>query len=235
MTTGPHLLLTRPEAASRRFARDMVGANVLISPLSRIEPVAHAKARAKNLVLTSANAVPAAVAIGADLPVYAVGPQTAEAARAEGLTAISAEGTAADLMRLLLRDRPEGLLYLRGERISHDICTELRQAGLTAEEAIVYRAVPTPLSEKAQTLLQSSRPVILPVFSKSTAERLRPDLSVAQNLYPVAISATVSEALGPPWDENTLISATPEGIGMRETVQRQIDTLRRLEGLPPPR
>ena len=45
MQPAPTILLTRPEAAARRFADHLPGWTVLVAPLMRIVPVAHDAAR----------------------------------------------------------------------------------------------------------------------------------------------------------------------------------------------
>jgi uroporphyrinogen-III synthase len=96
------------------------------------------------LVLTSANAVPALSAPAPQLPLFAVGEATAEAARRAGCAAvIAAAGGAADLARLIAqRCRPQGgaLLHLSGEDVRPGLAEELAAAGFALRRQVVYRA-----------------------------------------------------------------------------------------------
>ena len=96
--TAPVLLLTRPEAASRRFADECggLGLHIVIAPLQRIEPVAHdpeVLASAEGLVFTSPVAVPFAGA-GRGRTAICVGTGTAAQTGGYGLQGIGSAGYA---------------------------------------------------------------------------------------------------------------------------------------------
>ena len=81
---APTLLLTRPEAQSRRFAAEVArlwpDLAVILSPAQEIRPLPIAVPQGtKGIVLTSENAVPA-LPFGLGLPAYCVGERTAAAA-----------------------------------------------------------------------------------------------------------------------------------------------------------
>ena len=96
-----HVLITRPreqalELADRLAAR---GDTALIESLLIIEPVAGVVPQldgVQALVLTSANAAPALGAWAGQLPLFAVGAATAEAARRAGVTGIVPPALATD-------------------------------------------------------------------------------------------------------------------------------------------
>ena len=81
----------------------------------------------------------------ARLPLFAVGQQTAQAARDAGFTeVISADGDGGDLVRLIagrVRDPAGPLLYLAGSDRARDLAGDLSGAGLRVETAEVYRAI----------------------------------------------------------------------------------------------
>ena len=102
------------------------------------------------LLMTSGNAAralavhPQAGAL-AMLRCFAVGGQTAQAAREAGFAnVVSAQGDGGDLARLIaaeVADRSRPLLYLAGDDRARDMAAELSPAGLTLHTVVVYRAV----------------------------------------------------------------------------------------------
>jgi uroporphyrinogen-III synthase len=145
--------VTRPEPDSERTAaalRDR-GFDVLVAPLLRFETtdadLDHGPWGA--IAFTSANAVRAVVAHSRlkellSLPVFAVGPRTAEAARTAGFADIvSADGSKDDLVRVIAGRWRTGapLLYLAGQDRTGDLAAELEAAGVPARMRVVYRAV----------------------------------------------------------------------------------------------
>src|SRR5690606_6078123 len=109
--TRPVILLTRPEASSRRMAALLAakfGGRVgfCISPVMEIVPDPRLPALdgIRTLIFTSANGVAAYVsALGPKtLPCYTVGDATARAAQEAGLKAISAGGDAEALIKRII-------------------------------------------------------------------------------------------------------------------------------------
>ena len=76
---------------------------------------------------------------------FAVGRQTAEAARAAGFKeVVSADGDGGDLASLVAReisDKSLPLLYLAGDDRARDMAAELAPAGLRLQTVVIYRAV----------------------------------------------------------------------------------------------
>lgn len=194
----PTVLLSRPRAASERFARALgkvSDAPVIIAPVIEIEPVGDAvSAEGYGAVLfTSANAVRQALpAPGAKA--YCVGEATAEAARAAGFEAVSAGGTAEDLERRLLADLPGGpLLHLRGAHVRGDLAGRLGRAGMRADEAVVYRQTDVALSEDAKARAAAAPRLVAPVFSPRSAARLSAELPRHADLTVIAISTAAAD------------------------------------------
>jgi uroporphyrinogen-III synthase len=145
------LLVTRPEEDAVRTAGILRGRGhqVLLAPLMRIEPVgADLRGPWAGVLITSANAPRALRARscgydGLNLPVFAVGERSAEAARAAGFSdVVSADGALADLARLVAA-RCAGrapLLYLAGEDRAGDLAADLRPHGIDVRTVAVYRA-----------------------------------------------------------------------------------------------
>lgn len=78
------------------------------------------------------------------LPVYCVGPKTAQFARQLGFTkCIGGQGTAKDLLTLIqhvVRADEGALLYLTGQSIAFDLERPLKAAGFTVPRVIIYEA-----------------------------------------------------------------------------------------------
>ena len=95
-------------------------------------------------VFTSANGVRAAVKAGVDVQMaYAVGPATAAACQTAGWdNIITGTGDVDGLVATILAAPPEGrILHISGRDKAGDLLGSLRQAGLPADNLVLYRAV----------------------------------------------------------------------------------------------
>jgi uroporphyrinogen-III synthase len=149
------LLLTRPRPEAERTAAALraMGHEAVIAPLLTIETVPNVAIGSgpyAAVLMTSGNAARAIAehprrASLVALDCFAVGSQTAAAARAAGFTQIHvAGGDGGDLARLVaerLRERNLPLLYLAGDDRARDMAAELAPHGLRLEIAVVYRAI----------------------------------------------------------------------------------------------
>ena len=150
------LLVTRPAPDGERTADTLRGRghDVLVAPLLRIEPIPDADLGSgpwAGVLLTSANAARALAQHRrgpelTQLPAFAVGERTAQAARAAGFgDVIPANGNVVDLALLVAasaRDRrAPPLLHLAGEQRAGDLASALIAQGVRVETAVVYRAV----------------------------------------------------------------------------------------------
>lgn len=158
------LLVTRPieDGETLKARLEALGHQVILSPLLAIEPRAAIEIPSETyqaVALTSANAI-RSLADSAHLdglrhlPVMAVGPQSAAAARQAGFTTITeAGGDGVGLARHMIAalDPQAGpVLYLSGLETASDFTGLLEQGGLTARRVIVYAAKPaTMLSPEA--------------------------------------------------------------------------------------
>ena len=143
------MLVTRPEdqaADTVRLLRER-GDEPLLDPLLRIErmpPPTGVPAGTAALAVTSANAVPALAAIGAGLPVFAVGRATARALHEAGRPpAAVAGGDGVDLARTLAAALPAGaiVLHVAGHDVRPGLAEELAATGLLYRRVTVYAAV----------------------------------------------------------------------------------------------
>jgi uroporphyrinogen-III synthase len=225
--TLPKILLTRPEPQSRPLAdrlRGRVGDKVaiLVSPILDIVQLPfEVPIEPRLLVLTSAHAAEAAARIATlgGLPAYCVGDRTAEVARAAGFEAVSAGGSAGDLLALILEKDLRGpVLYIRGRHAASDLEKELVSAGIDTHSVIAYEQTPRPLSREAHAALAGDDPLVLPVYSPRSSRLLAAEC--AGSRCPLDIVAISRNAAGP-WigtDATVVIAAAPDGRSMEDAI-----------------
>lgn len=196
----PTLLLTRPLAASQRFAqafRGRFGADwpVVISPLMATTFLAPdlPDVEPEHLLFTSETAVAAhcRLTAGRRATAWCVGPRTTAAARAAGFAVREGPGDAPALAALLKASPPGGaILWPHGADIAHDLVADLAQAGIALRALTVYRQGPCPPTALAAELLATPRPVLLPLFSPRSAR-------LVIDAFPDAAAPLLVAALGP--------------------------------------
>ena len=240
---APVILLTRPAPEAARFADALrarlvplrgKAAQIVRAPLLQAEPgdTLPDMGPVAGLIFTSRSAVRAYTALkGPARPCYCVGDATAALARDAGLAAISAAGSAQDLIARIKRDRPAGRwLYLRGADIRVDLVSALSAEGILVDQHVIYRQIALPLPASAQALLRGDGPVILPVFSPRSAKLLRPLVNPMSAHYIVGISDGVAQVFSS-WPPNRLsIAAHPDAESMVDAVVRSFETVTRVEG-----
>jgi uroporphyrinogen-III synthase len=153
------VLVTRPHPDNETTAATLRarGYDVALAPTLRLEPIPLPQGDATGygaVIVTSANALRAAAPQLNDhallkLPLFAVGEETAAAARRAGFAeVISADGDAAALRECVVRGlraapartrRP--LLYLAGADLSRDLAGELGARGIDVVTRTTYRMV----------------------------------------------------------------------------------------------
>ena len=232
------LLVTRPRPAADEFAdwaRQRLDPDiaVLVSPVMRIEPAGGELLPLDGvaaLVVTSRHAIAALQAApgAAGRPCYCVGTATARAARAAGLDAIDAGGTAAALERRLLADAPPGpIVYARGAHIASDLVQNLSRAGLAVCDSVVYHQLPEPLTAAARAVLAGNAPVILPLFSPRSARLLFDAVTPAAPLFVAAISDKVASAI--PRATQLTIARNPDAGAMLDCIEGIASQAKRVE------
>lgn len=150
------LLITRsrPDAARTAAALHARGHEPIVAPLFELEILAELEPEDgpwDAILLTSVNAMWAVcmwVWKGRcrDMPVFAVGDRTAQAACEQGFTDVtSAAGNVEDLADLVAArlTPPARLLYLAGEERAGDLAGALHTKGFAVDTVQVYRIVPT--------------------------------------------------------------------------------------------
>ncbi len=232
----PTLLLTRPKAASERFAaliKSRIGDRVAIctSPLMEIrastDPIDVGDA--KGLIITSMHGVLVASAATTrrDLPMFCVGRATCQAAVDAGWTAVMAGHTADSLVDGILAVAPEGpLLHLRGSHSYGDVAGRLSMAHIPTSDRIVYDQALIDLSDEAKDLLLGETPVIVPLFSQRSAAQFEKQAQGSAPLHFVALSHAVAAEIS----AESLIAAQPDARAMAETIEKLVNQVCRVEG-----
>ena len=177
----PTALVTRPAEDAAPLAAELErrGLNVLLAPMLVIETLpgpAPDLEGVQCLVFTSANGVRAFVGRSdrRDLPVYAVGDATAQAAADQGFgTVRSAAGDVEDLGRLIVEtcDPTAGpLLHVAGSVTAGDLAGHLRAAGFDLRRDVLYDArTAEALDERVAAALAAGEIDLALFFSPRTA------------------------------------------------------------------
>ena len=198
------LVILRPEPGATATAKraTALGLTPVIHPLFAIEPLpwdAPDPTLFDALLLTSANALRFAgdaVTRYRDLPIFAVGAATAQAARHAGFSQVTeGSGNAADSLHALGKSGYSRPLHLSGEDR-----TPYPRLPFTVTTRNVYAAKPIDAA------LPTGRYVAL-LHSARAAMRFAELCQAAELVDVVAISAAVTEAAGTGWRS---ISAAPE-------------------------
>jgi uroporphyrinogen-III synthase len=228
----PLILLTRPHAQAARYAalcRAEFGdrAEVMAAPMQQIvwtRPVPEISEDTA-LIFTSENGVRACVQAGAGpgRQAFCVGERTAEAARQAGMPAVSANGTVADLVALILKSPPAGpLLHLHGGHVHGDLVGRLTKSGLTVTSHVAYDQRALPLALGARDALASPRRVIAPLFSPRSAGLLAGAAPECRNTALPCISKATVLALPALMRDHATISDAPTGAAMLIAIARQL-------------
>ncbi|UXX82689.1 uroporphyrinogen-III synthase [Roseovarius pelagicus] len=239
-SAAPLVLITRPEPGASQFATAMSERyggrmHALCSPVMDIVPAGAVPdlTGVRTLVFTSQNGV-LAYAAGTDrrdIPCYAVGDTTAQAAERAGIQAISAKGTAEDLLAMMLSDDLRGpVLHLRGAHAAADVAGALRDAGYEAHDAVLYEQEPRGLTAAAREALRGKGPVILPLFSPRSARLVIADTYPTCPLVPLAISDAAALALPAQLAQAAIVAQRPDGCAMLEAMADALTAAKRLEG-----
>lgn len=236
-----HVLVTRPETDAAVFGEKLeaLGHKVTLEPLLLVESLPIEKGALDSvagIVATSRNGLRAladspALQEARKLPLFAVGPGTAELARNLGFEAIKAgAGTGAELVPIIaevIRAGGAPLLHIRGEDIAFDLKTALAERGIAVREAIVYRTKPAEtLSPATRDLLRAGEIDGVILMSPRTgmtftrlvaAEGL---LGQARKLVLLCLSPAVAATVEPLAAARVEIAESPNAASMLGSVTR---------------
>lgn len=221
------LLVTRPRNDAQSFAEFLRarGHEAIIAPVMEVRfppgpPLALDGVQA--VLATSANGVRALSLRTArrDLTIYAVGPQTAEAARQSGFTVvISADGDAAALVGTVAReaDPAKGvLLHAAGAETAGRLRQALQARGFRVETSVLYEALPVAkLPLEADEALRNNMLDGVLMFSPRSAKTFATLTDAAglatqcASLVAFCISTATAEALAPLSFARVVIAGSP--------------------------
>ncbi|MDJ1009416.1 MAG: uroporphyrinogen-III synthase [Paracoccaceae bacterium] len=226
----PHILMTRPRAASERFLAELARRGVAmgeaaISPAISIEHVGRPVDIEGHggVIVTSAHAL-VGVTGRRGVSAWCVGDATARAAERAGFDAVTAGGTVDDLVRVITGARPRSpLLYLRGQHVTGDVAGQLAGFGIEVDERVVYDQPESSPNADAARLVSGTASVVLPLFSPRSAAIVADwtEQAVAP-LHAVAMSEAVAAA----WGRTARIAPRPTLTSMVDTTAELIAGLR---------
>ena len=241
-TSAPVLLMTRPEAASRRFeellSADVLGGlRVVHTPLMDIIPLSEPLDLngIATVIFTSGEGVRVASAKAtARRPAFCVGARTTAAARAAGWDAHCAGEAADELVAQLCAAPPQGpILHLHGEHTRGAIVERLCAAGLKCSGQTLYRQDLLPLTDEAKQVLRAQAPILVPLFSPRTATHFDSLCPEKAHLSLIAMSDAVAEAMPRLQSRVRHVSKFPTAEAMAELVCDVAAALLRVETKPP--
>jgi uroporphyrinogen-III synthase len=246
------ILVTRPQPDNTTTVAALRarGFDVLPAPMLRFEPVAFqddSDAAYGAVIVTSANALRAiagqpGLSRLTDLPLFAVGERTAEAARATGFrNVISADGDATALRDLMLSSvraktlkKACTLLYLAGADLAHDLAGELGERGFNVITQTTYRMAPIlSLPRDVRDAFAANRVEAVLHYSRRSAraflEAARAGaveisaLAIPQCCLSEAVASIVRDAGAP----QVMVARTPDEKALFEALDRALSPLSR--------
>lgn len=223
---NPTILITRPAADAARFLaalRAEAGQfDEILCPAFGFEELPTTPAHFDVAVFTSRAGVFYAPP-GEGRTAYCVGDATAQLARDAGYVAISANGSADDLVALILAQSPSGSLHhIRGEISRGNVMDRLVEQGINCSDVIAYRKVPLSPDLIAVERLRNARNLIFPVFSAETVSIIESWGAQLEGHIVVAISEAVAEASRSLRPIKTIVSERPDMRGMAAATARLI-------------
>lgn len=233
------VIVTRAEpAAADTVARlKAAGYNPILSPVLTLESLPDAALdmdSVRHLIFTSANGARYFLerrAVG-EMTVWCVGEATAAAVRQGGGQDVrEGDGNVADLAAMILA-APEAqtgaLLHIANEAAAGDLVATLKEAGLAARFAPLYRTVPVKdLDPDAASALETAPRVVVLVHSAKGAAALRDaahGLDLSRVVF-VAISPAASRPLTGCGARAIVNAASPNEAALMDAVDTAVRDL----------
>lgn len=173
------VLVTRPEDDARALVATLAerGIDSIVAPLLTIRPLAVDLDLdgVQAVLVTSANGARALgrLARGHDVPVLAVGPVSAQAAKSEGFADVRAAGGDVAALADLARNLDPGagtLVHVAGRDTAGGLAGRLERLGFTVRRAVAYEALTaSELPASAKSALEAGRIDAVLLFSPRTA------------------------------------------------------------------
>lgn len=220
------ILVTRPIQDGEEIARHLAGMGheTLLAPLLALRAVEGAPldlAGIQAVLVTSANGVRVLAQRTArrDVAIFAVGPQSAQAAQEAGFLRVrSAGGDAQALAEAVLGWAEPGagaLLHAAGEESGDDLCAALAARGFTARREILYRMEKVAhLPPHAAEAIRRGKIGAALFFSPKSAELFAACVTCdgisTHDIIAICISANTAKGLGGLSFAEIRIAATPD-------------------------
>ena len=199
-----HVLLTRPErdAAVLQARIAALGCRVSLAPLLDIQlrPIAaDALAGATAIVATSRNGLKAlahsdALQTARALPIFAVGPATAQLAHELGFeTVIPGAGTGADLVPIVSAHPSAAsgkLVHLAGDHLAFDLAGALRERGIELNVLPVYASVAAETLQAPVVADLAAREIDAVVLMSPRSAAIWARLTAQDRLHPALTGVT---------------------------------------------
>ena len=241
------VLVTRPQPDDEATAAGLRarGFDVLQAPMLRFEPVTFSDdedMRYGAIIVTSANALRGlaphlAASRLLKLPLFAVGENTAAAARTIGFeNVISANGDAAGLRDLVLAGvkarelkKTSPLLYLAGADLARDLAGELGERGFTGVTQTTYRMSPVPSlpRETCEAFVANRVEAVLHYSRRSARAFLDAARTGGVEISALAIpqcciSAAVASVVRDAGAAQVMVAASPDENALFEALDRAL-------------
>jgi uroporphyrinogen-III synthase len=228
-STAIPLIMTRPEGANEGFLKLIPSAtraalDIILSPLIEIVGIGETPTIPPDsgAIFTSGNGVRFGPQ-GFGRPAFCVGQSTTARAVGAGWQAVCAGTDSGELVEALMKTRPERpLVHLGGVHARGNVAERLSADGLLVSRIEVYDQKLLPLTEKAKAVLQSNRPVIVPLFSPRTARQFSDECPAPSRVAVAALSPSIARSLGTlpvAWLE---IAETPDAEAICASVEKLI-------------
>lgn len=229
------LLVTRPEEDAGPLVAKLQGLGHEAVPLPLLEIVPRQNVAVEDkpyqaLCVSSANGLRSNADLKRfqDVPLFAVGPQSAAAARRAGFTHVSDRGGNVEglvaVMHKQLKPANGPVLYLSGSETSGDLEGKLRHHGFMVDRVIVYDAVPCAIPGLAGFAADSHGVLLYsPRSAKLWLQQVKDGNchDEAAGLTHFCLSANVAAALPQNWKKR--ISPTPDENGMLALLDQMDD------------
>jgi len=241
------VLVTRPQPDDEATAAGLRarGFEVLQAPMLRFEPVTFSDdedMRYGAVIVTSANALRGlaphlAASRLLKLPLFAVGENTAAAARSIGFeNVISAKGDAIGLRDLVLASvkakelkKTSPLLYLAGADLARDLAGELGERGFTVVTQTTYRMSPVPSlpRETCEAFVANRIEAVLHYSRRSARAFLDAARTGGVEISALAIpqcciSAAVASVVRDAGAAQVMVAASPDENALFEALDRAL-------------
>ncbi len=241
-----HILITRPEpdATVWKTSLEARGAMVSIDSLLQIEMVPPPALRldgVQALLVTSRNGLrglnaSSVLHAARSLPLYAVGPGTADLARDLGFETVhTGPASARDLVPMLtaaLDPTGGSLLHLSGDKLAFDLAVALAPSGVVVDRLVVYRSRPAShfQHETVQALSQGhiDAVALTSPLSAQTFVTLCQQSNImeqCQRLVYICLSKNIADGLQILAPRKILVAAQPNTSAMFTLIEGLANTL----------